>query len=198
MYRFVALAAGMLVVGAAAMGLACNSDGETSTGDGGAQGDGIVIVLPSPTVQPTPLPRKTATPTPTPTPTPLAVCGPNPDPVSPKLLQVEEPKPEARVKLPVHVRGWGSTIGRDERGVALAVVDSKQTVLQVLDLPPQPRTYRVVPAGIEVTDFTRPFAADLVLSDITEPTPLCLWIYLETTSEGIPRGVLQVPIVVLP
>ena len=59
-------------------------------------------------------------------------------------------------------------------------------------------TYRVVPAGIEVTDFTRPFAADVVLTDIAEPTPLCLWIYLETTGEGIPRGVLQVPIVVLP
>lgn len=198
MHRLVALVAGLLLVGLAALGLACNGNGETSTGDAGPQGDGIVVVLPSPTDQPTPLPRKTATPTPTPSPTPLAVCGPNPDPVSPKLLQVEEPKPEARVKLPVHVRGWGSTIGRDERGVALAVVDSKQTVLQVLDLPPQPRTYRVVPAGIEVTDFTRPFAADLVLPDITEPTPLCLWIYLETTGEGIPRGVLQVPIVVLP
>jgi len=128
----------------------------------------------------------------------LAVCGANPDPASPKLLQVEEPKPEARVKLPIHVRGWGSTIGKDERGVALAVVDAKQTVLQVLDLPPQPRTYRVVPAGIEITEYTRPFAADVVIPDITEPTPICLWIYQETTAEGVPKGVLQVPIVVLP
>lgn len=189
-----------LVLAIAALVAACRGGGDgqpSGTGNAGSR-DGIVVLLPSPTPQPTPLPRKTATPTPTPSPTPLAVCGANPDPASPKLLLVEEPKPEARVKLPIHVRGWGSTIGKDERGVALAVVDAKQTVLQVLDLPPQPRIYRVVPAGIEITEYTRPFAADVVIPDITEPTPICLWIYQETTAEGVPKGVLQVPIVVLP
>lgn len=186
-----------LALAVAALAVACGGGGSAQPAGTGGQ-DGIVVLLPSPTAQPAPPPRKTPTPAPTPSPTPLAVCGTNPDPASPKLLQVEEPKPEARVKLPVHVRGWGSTIGKDERGVALAVVDAKQTVLQVLDLPPQPRTYRVVPVGIEITEFTRPFAADVVIPDITEPTPICLWIYQETTAEGVPKGVLQVPIVVLP
>jgi hypothetical protein len=169
-------------------------------GGSGESGDdsGVQVIVVSPSGSPTPRVRKTPTPSPTPEPTPVQVCAPNPDPAPAKLLQVEEPKPNEQVKIPVHVRGWGSTIGQNDRGVALSVVDLKQSVIQVNNLPPLPREYRVAPPGIEVTDFTRPFAADVVLSNVKEPTPYCLWVYLETTQEGRARGVVQVPIIVLP
>jgi hypothetical protein len=170
-------------------------------GGGGSQDStpsGIVVIVASPSTVKTPVPRKSATPSVTPSPTPLQVCGANPDPASPKLLQVEEPLSQQQVKIPFHVRGWGSNIGLDNQGVALAVVDAKQTVQQVLELPPQPRQFRVAPPGLEITDNTRPFAADIVIKGVTAPTPYCLWIYQATTAGGQPRGVVQVPVMVLP
>jgi hypothetical protein len=113
-------------------------------------------------------------------------------------LQIQEPHPEQQVKIPFHLRGWGANIGIDNKGVALGVVDAKQAVVQVLNLPPQPNTYRLPPSDMERTDNTRPFAADIVIPGVTQPTPYCLWIYSETTPEGRPRGVVQVPIVVVP
>ena len=161
--------------------------------------DGIVIVLTTP-LQSVPFPTRTATPTPSPTPTatPLQVCSPNPDPAPPSVLQVEEPKPQQKVGVPFHVRGWGSSEDFGRAGVAIAVVDTQQQVLQVLEVPPQPRAYRVAPLGLAVTEFTYPFAADVSLSDLREPTPICLWVYLETTPDGKPKGVLQVPVLVSP
>jgi hypothetical protein len=156
-----------------------------------------VIVTPSPGA-PTALPRKTPEPTPAPTPTPLQVCAPNPDPAPPKVLQVQEPHPEQRVKIPFHIRGWGANIGKDNRGLAVGIVDAQQKVVQVLNLPPQPNQYRLPPGDLERNENTRPFAADIVISGITAPTPFCLWVYQETTPEGRPRGVVQLPIVVEP
>jgi len=160
--------------------------------------DGVGVVVNTPAGTATLLPVRTPDPSPTPSPTPLKVCDANPDPASPKLLQVEEPKPEQKVKVPFHVRGWGSNIAFENRGVAVAVVNAKQEVLQVLDLPPQPRTYRFPPPGIEITENTAPFAADVVIQNIKEPTAFCLWVYQETTVEGQPRGVVQVPIILVP
>jgi hypothetical protein len=111
---------------------------------------------------------------------------------------VQEPGAEQRVKVPFHVRGWGSNIGFEQRGVALAIVNAKQEVTQVLDLPPQPREYRIAPGGIQITEFTQPFAADVVINGVTEPTAYCLWIYLEATASGQPKGVVQIPIIVTP
>ena len=156
-----------------------------------------VIVTPSPGA-PTALPRRTEEPTPAPTPTPLEVCAPNPDPAPSRVLQVQEPQPQQQVKIPFHIRGWGANIGKDNRGVAIGIVDAKQTVVQVLNVPPQPNTYRLPPSDLERNDNTRPFGADVVIGGITAPTPYCLWIYQETTPEGRPRVVIQVPVVVVP
>jgi hypothetical protein len=170
-------------------------------GDAGGETDstpGVIADIPSPTGDLTPRPRRTAIPSVTPSPTPLQVCAPNPDPAAFSALQVQEPSAEQRVKVPFHVRGWGSNIGFEQRGVALAVVNAKQEVTQVLDLPPQPREFRIAPGGLQVTEFTQPFAADVIINGVTEPTAYCLWIYLEATASGSPKGVVQIPIVVVP
>ena len=178
----------------AALALSCGGDGQE-----GPAPSGIVIQLPSPgNDSPTPRPTKTTEATPNPSPAPLKVCAPNPDPARPSLLQVEEPKPDQQVKLPVQVRGWGSNIGFQDQGVAVAIVNAKQEVLQVLDVPPQPRTFRVPPPELEITEYTKPFAADLVIDNLKEPTSYCLWVYQDTTIEGTPKGVVQVPVTVLP
>jgi len=178
-------------------GVLVSSCGGGDSEAGSSAGDLGIIVTQTPGPA-TALPRRTATPSAAPSPTPLAVCAPNPDPAPPKVLQILEPHPEQQVKIPFHVRGWGSNIGQDNRGLALGVVDANQKVVQVLNLPPQPNTYRLPPPGLDRTDNTRPFAADIVIPGITAPTPYCLWIYQETTAEGRPRGVVQLPIVVVP
>jgi hypothetical protein len=183
-----------LAVVSGIVALACDSGDRQE----GTSADGIVVKVPSPVDEPTARPRKTAAASVTPSPSPLKVCTPNPDPANSSLLQIEEPKPEQQVKVPFHVRGWGSNIGFEDKGVALAIVNVKQEVIQVLDLPPQPRTYRVAPPGLEITENTMPFAADVVISNINEPTAFCLWVYQETTETGTPKGVVQVPVVVLP
>ena len=179
----------------AALVAACGGSG--AEGGGGSPSD-VLVVITTPSAEPTLIARRTATPSPSPVPTPVKVCAPNPNPAPPTLLQIEEPKPEVQVKVPFHVRGWGSNIGFENRGVALAVVNAKQEVVQVLDLPPQPRTFRKAPDGIQITDNTRPFAADVVIQNIKEPTLFCLWVYLEADAAGKPKGVIQLPIVVVP
>ena len=154
--------------------------------------------FPSPSGDVTPRPRKTPISTSSPTPTPLKVCAPNPDPAQASVLQALQPAPEQQVKVPFHVSGWGSNIGFEDRGVAVALVNAKQEVVQVLDVPPQPRTFRVAPAGLEITQFTRPFGADVVIANLQEPTPFCIWVYQETDEQGTPKGVVQIPVVVVP
>jgi hypothetical protein len=187
---------GLLVIAIVAGVLlgACGSD----SGEGPEESNPVEVIVVTPSGSPTPRVRKTASPSPTPSVTPVQSCSANPDPARPSQLQVEEPAPNSEVEIPVHVRGWGSTIGKDDRGVSLSVVDLKQNVLQVNELPPLPRDYRIAPLGLEVTDDTSPFAADVVLNSVTEPTPYCLWVHLDTTPEGRAVGVVQVPIVVVP
>jgi|FLYL01.1.fsa_nt_gi hypothetical protein len=190
-----AAAAGLLLV--LALSLACDTGGSAEEEPAATDG-GIIVRFPTPAGQVTPRPRRTLVPTPAPSPTPLKVCAPNPDPAPPNVLQVTSPAPEQRVKMPFYVSGWGSGIGFQNQGVAVAVVNSKQEVVQVLDVPPQPRTYRVPPPGLDITDNTRPFGADIVINNLREPTEFCIWVYLQTDDQGRPKGVVQVPIVVLP
>jgi hypothetical protein len=146
----------------------------------------------------TPRAVKTPPATPTPTATPLQVCAPNPDPAPVNVLQVQQPLAGQQVTIPVFVRGWGSTSGLAGKGVVLSIVDQRQSVVQTINLPPQPRDYRVPPAGLDITANTRPFAADLVIADVSEATPYCLWVYLNTDDAGHARQVVQVPVVIVP
>lgn len=145
----------------------------------------------------TPRARRTATPSPTPTATPLQVCAPNPDPAPVNVLQITDPQPGEQIEIPVHVRGWSSAFGAGVT-VKLAIVDEKQNVVQVNNLPPEPREYRIAPPGLDVNDTTFPFAADLLLNDVSAPTPFCLWAYMSVNEQGRAQQVVQVPVIFLP
>ena len=114
------------------------------------------------------------------------------------MLRVEKPEAEAKTSIPVRVRGWSSKIGEEGKVVFVAVVDQKQTVLQTNEVPPQPRELRVPPPGLEITEFTRPFAIDILLEETAQETPYCIWIYQDVDEEGQAHGVVQVPIIVEP
>ncbi len=178
--------------GACLLALACGS------GDAATPAPALSVALLTSSGSVTPRAVKTPVPSPTATATPLQVCAPNPDPAAVNVLQVQGPLAGQQVTIPVFVRGWGSTIGLDNKGVVLSVVDQKQSVVQTINLPPQPRDYRVPPQGLDITDNTRPFAADIVIADVTEPTPYCLWVYLNTDDTGHARQVVQVPVVIVP
>ena len=114
------------------------------------------------------------------------------------MLQIEAPEAGAKSTLPVRVRGWSSNLGEEDKVVFVAVVDQKQDVLQTKQVPPQPREFRVPPAGLEITEFTRPFAIDILLDDVVRETPFCIWVYQDVDEEGQARGVVLVPIVIEP
>ena len=98
-----------------------------------------------------------------------------------------------------HLRGWGSTESFQQTGVGVAVISADGDVVLVLDpVPAQPRAFRALPSGLENTDFSSPFAADIQLTGLAGPTPFCLWVFVETDEEGIPKGLVQVPVVVAP
>lgn len=181
---------------AAILPLGCGGGGGGEDTDSTPTGIQVVVVTASGPA--TPRPRRSPTPTPVATPTPLQVCAPNPDPAPANQLVVQEPRPNQEVQIPVHIRGWGTNIGENNKGITVSLVDQRQNVVQVNNLPPLPREYRVAPPGLEVNDFTRPFAADLVLNDLSGPTQYCLWVYQDTNEEGKARGVVQVPVVILP
>jgi hypothetical protein len=176
--------------GACLLAMAC--------GSGNAATPTLSVALQTSSGSATPRAVKTPVPSPTPSATPLEVCAPNPDPAPANILQVQEPLAGQQVTIPVFVRGWGSTIGLADKGVVLSIVDQKQSVVQTINLPPQPRDYRVPPQRLDITDNTRPFAADIVIADVTEPTPYCLWVYLNTDDAGHAKQVVQVPVVLVP
>ncbi len=178
--------------GACLLALACGS------GDAATPTPALSVALLTSSGSATPRAVKTPVPSPTPSATPLQVCAPNSDPAPVNVLQVQQPLAGQQVTIPVFVRGWGSTIGLADKGVVLSIVDQKQSVVQTINLPPQPRDYRVPPQGLDITDNTRPFAADIVIADVTEPTPYCLWVYLNTDDTGHARQVVQVPVVIVP
>ncbi len=196
-----ALTAASLVLLAVLVG-ACGQMGFGDEGDGG-----VVVSVRTPAATPTPTPSA-STPTPSPTPTPVPVPRPEPTsalactfndyPAPPELLQVEEPQPEAEVGVLFPVRGWGSSIGFEERGVAVAVVNADGELVEVLEVPPLEREDRVPPEGLEDTEFTRPFAVEVPVEGLSEPTQFCLWVYLDTTEDGLPVDAIQVPVVVVP
>jgi hypothetical protein len=179
---------------------ACGQIGGDDDGTGGVV---IGVRTPTPTpiptlAPPTPSPTPTLAPLERPEPTSTAVCTFNDYPAPPELLQVLEPQPEAEVSAPLLVRGWGSTIGFEERGVAVGLVTADGELLDVLEVPPLEREELEPPEELDDTEFSRPFVVEVPVEGISEPTPFCLWVYLDTTEDGLPVDAIQLPIVVVP
>ena len=198
--RYVLPLGALLPAALAALAIACGggSDAEKT----------IVIRLPTATATSIPVATPTIAPSPTPTRTPTPgpnVCGVNPDAAPPSLLQVQEPAPEAKVANPFHVRGWGSEIAQDNRGVVVAVIDGAGVPLPVSgdtdtskEVPPEPKAGRIAPPGLTTTGHPAPFATDILLTGVTDQSSFCIWVFTETTADGRPLHVVQVPITVLP
>ena len=183
----------ILAAALAALAIAC--------GGGNDAERTIVIRLPTPTATsaptatPTLAPSPTATHTPTPGPN---VCGFNPDPAPASVLQVQEPAPETKVPNPFHVRGWGSEIGFEDRGVVVAIINANGEPILDKDVRPESKAGRIAPPGLTTTGHPAPFATDILLTGLRDQAPFCIWVFTETTDDGRPKNLVQVPITVLP
>lgn len=191
--RYVWPLGALLAAALVALAIACGggSDAERT----------IVIRLPTPTATaiPTATPTLAPSPTPTRTSTPSPnVCGVNPDAAPPSLLQVQEPRPEAKVENPFHVRGWGSEIGFEDRGVVVAIINANGDPVLDKDVRPESKASRIAPPGLDTSGNPAPFATDILLTDLRDQTPFCIWVFTETTEDGQPKHVVQVPVTVLP
>jgi len=194
------LPAGALLAALAALAIACSGGGDAE------RTIVIRVATPTATSEPTATPTLAPSPTATRTPTPGPnVCSANPDAAPASFLQVQEPAPEAKVPNPFHVRGWGSEIGFENRGVVVAVINAAGDPLPVSgnkdtskDVPPEPKAGRIAPPGLTTTGHPAPFATDILLSGLREQTPVCIWVFTETTADGRPKHLVQVPITVLP
>src|SRR3990170_674390 len=190
----------ILAVALAALAIACGggSDAERTIDIRLPTATATSIPVATPTIAPSPTPTRTPTPGPN-------VCSPNPDDAPPSLLQVQEPAPEAKVGNPFHVRGWGSEIAQDNRGVVVAVFNAAGAPLPVSgnkdtskEVPPEPKAGRIAPPGLTTTGHPAPFATDILLTGLREQTRFCIWVFTETTEDGRAKHVVQVPITVLP
>jgi hypothetical protein len=198
--RYVLPLGALLPAALVALAIAC--------GGGGDAEKTIVIRLPTATATSIPVATPTIAPSPTPTRTPTPapnVCGANPDDAPASLLQVQEPAPEAKVRNPFHVRGWGSEIAQDNRGVVVAVINAAGKPLPVggdkdtsKEVPPEPKAGRIAPPGLTTTGHPAPFATDILLTGVTDQSSFCIWVFTETTADGRPLHVVQVPITVVP
>jgi hypothetical protein len=155
----------------------------------------IVTATPAPSPEPT-LPPVVVTATSAPTPVPN-LCPENPSPAEPNVTVVEEPLPDARLKSPAHVRGWGVGIGFENEGVHVAVFDAAGESLKEIKGPPLPKEGRTPPPGMEVNEFTAPFGVDITFSvDIEQPG--CVRVYEISPKDGHLVNVVQVPVLLQP
>ena len=122
----------------------------------------------------------------------------------------EESQGVLEVGSPVHVRGWSSEIARDDRGVTIAlialvddqmefvpIVDAEGQEVQVVDAPPLPPEGLIPPSGLQVTEFTAPFAVDIGFQ-VEEPQPVCLWVFIQLEGSSDAQEIVQVPLRLLP
>ena len=112
-------------------------------------------------------------------------------------MVVEEPQPDDHLTSPAHVRGWGLGIGFENEGVHVAIYDSTGESLKEMKGPPLPKEGRTPPPGMEVTEFTAPFAVDITFS-VDIPQPGCVRVYEISPRDGHRVNVVQVPVLLQP
>ena len=174
--------------------LACQNN-ETASPEPTNIGLRIVTTTPAPTAEPTEAPVVvTATPEPTPVPN---VCPENASPAEPNVMVVQQPRPDDRLTSPAHVRGWGAGIGFENEGVHVAVYDSTGEPLKEMKGPPLPKEGRTPPPGMEVGEFTAPFAVDIVFK-VDNSQPGCVRVYEISPRDGHVANIVQVPVLLQP
>jgi hypothetical protein len=156
----------------------------------------IVTTTPAPTPEPTPPPAPTVTATPVPTPVPN-LCPENPSPAEPDVMVVEEPQPDARLRSPAHVRGWGLGIGFENEGVHVAVFDAAGESLKEMKGPPLSKEGRIPPPSLKANEFTAPFAVDITF-EVNIEQPGCVRVYEISPSDGHLINVVQVAVLLQP
>ena len=82
--------------------------------------------------------------------------------------------------------------------MAVGLVTADGTLVTVLEVPPLDREEMEPPEGLDDTEFSRPFVAEVPVEGLSEPTSFCLWVYLDTTEDGLPVDAVQMPVVVGP
>ncbi|MDP2949242.1 MAG: hypothetical protein Q8P22_06865, partial [Chloroflexota bacterium] len=75
--------------------------------------------------------------------------------------------------------------------------DSTGAVLKQRKGPPLSKEGRTPPPGMEVSEFTAPFAVDVPFS-ITYPQPGCVWVFGLSAADGSPVQVVQIPVLLEP
>ena len=156
----------------------------------------IVTTTPAPTPSPSPPPQPVETATPAPTPGPN-LCPENPSPAEPNVMVLEEPVANDRLRSPAHVRGWGLGIGFENEGVHVAIYDSTGESLKEMKGPPLPKEGRTPPPGMDVNEFTAPFAVDITF-DVDNEQPGCVRVYEISPRDGHVINVVQVPVLLQP
>jgi hypothetical protein len=112
-------------------------------------------------------------------------------------MVVEEPKPNDHLTSPAHVRGWGVGIGFESQGVHVAIYDSTGEPLKEMMGPPLPKEGRIPPPGMEMSEFTAPFAVDIAFStNVSQPG--CVSVFGISSADGRPVNVVQLPVLLQP
>ena len=173
--------------------VACQED-ETAGPEPTNIGLRIVTTTPAPTPEPTLPPQPTSTPAPTPVPN---LCPENRSPAEPNVMVVQEPQPDARLTSPAHVRGWGAGIGFENEGVHVAIYDSTGEPLKEMKGPPLSKEGRTPPEGMEVTEFTAPFAVDIAFK-VDNEQPGCVRVYEISPKDGHVANIVQVAVLLQP
>ena len=126
---------------------------------------------------PSPSPSPSATPFPN-------VCLPNPDPATSEFQILDEPEPFSEVTSPVTVSG---KINAFEATYQITIFDTDGVPLvETFGTAQQP--------DIGVIG---PFSSDVEFN-VSEPTPVCIWVFEESARDGSPINVGQVPVVLVP
>ena len=161
----------------AALLVACNGGGGTTTPSTGGTA--------TPSVSGTVSNQQDATPAQTVLPTPEPkVCQPNPDPATPDFQVIDQPSEGDTVTSPVTISG---KVLAFEATYQVGIFDAAGT--------PIVETFGTAQDG-EIGQLA-PFSIDVAFT-VSEPTPACIWVYEESARDGSPVHVGQIPVTLAP
>ncbi len=165
----------LTVAAVALLGVAACSDDD----DGATPTPSVVASSTGATPTPSVVASSTGSPTSIPN-----VCLPNPDPATADFQILDAPAPLSEVTSPLSVSGQ---VNYFEATYQIAIYDeSGFALIETSGTAQQPDM------GV-----LGPFSRNIRFG-VSEPTPVCLWVYEQSAMDGSPIHVGQVPLVLLP